>query len=112
MRYVILALLILLAAQPAQASFCSTDMGMGDTTPVMDHAMPQTPDTNCCDHEDQDSSQSCDPLAYCGAVPAGAAVLAAGLDFVPVLIAARLPSFNNGPLIPSFDSPLYRPPIS
>ncbi len=117
MKHVILALLILFAAQPVQASFCSMDMNMGDMDMSMDHVMQQTmdgdgSDSDCCDHDDTDTSHSCDSPAHCGAAPAGAAVLDAGFDAGTVLIAGRLPSFKNGPLSPSFDSPLYRPPIS
>ena len=117
MKHVILALLILFAAQPVQASFCSTDMNMGDMDMSMDHIMQQatdapSPDSDCCDHDDTDTSHSCDSPAHCGAAPAGAAVLDAGFDAGTVLIAGRLPSFKNGPLTPSFNSPPYRPPIS
>lgn len=112
MKHVILALLILIAVQPVQASLCAMDMHMGDMNAVMDHAMQPAPDADCCDHNGPDSSRSCNSLSYCGTAPAGAAVLTAGLDFVTTYMVGRLPSFNNGALTPSFDSPLYRPPIS
>jgi hypothetical protein len=117
MKQVILAILIVIAAQPVQASLCSMDMGMGDMNMGMNHVMPQapdapSPDADCCDHDGKDTSQSCDSPAHCGAAPAGAAVLDAGFDAGTVLPAGRLPSFKNGPLTPSFDSPPYRPPIS
>jgi len=105
MKHVILALLILFAAQPVQASFCSMDMNMGDMDMSMD-------DSDCCNHEQPDSSDSCDPKMHCGAAPAGVAVLDAGLDSRAVPLSGLLPSFKNRPLSPSFDSPLYRPPIS
>ncbi len=69
-------------------------------------------DSDCCDHEQPGSSDSCDPLMHCGAAPAGVAVLDAGLDSRAVPVSGLLPSFKNRPLSPSFDSPLYRPPIS
>jgi hypothetical protein len=115
-KQVILAILIVIAAQPLQASVCSMDMemnmGMG-----MDHGMKHapdapSPDADCCDHDDTNTPHSCDSAANCGAAPAGAAVFDDGFDAGTVLIAGRLPSFKNGPLTPSFDSPLYRPPIS
>jgi len=117
MKRVILALLIVIAAQPVQASLCSMDMDMSDTNMGMDHVMQQAPeapcsDADCCDHDDSDTSPSCDSPAHCGVAPAGVAVLDAGFDAGTVLIAGRLPSFITGPLTPSFDSPPYRPPIS
>ena len=117
MKQVILAILIVIAAQPVQASLCSMDMTMSDMNMAMDHVMQQAPelpchDADCCDHDDSDTSHSCDSPVHCGAAPAGAAVLDAGFDAGTVLIAGRLPSFKNGPLTPSFNSPPYRPPIS
>ena len=116
-KQLILAILIVIAAQPLQASVCSMDMAMGDMNMGMDHAMQHapdapSPDADCCDHDDTNTPHPCDSAAQCGAAPAGAAVLDAGFDAGTVLIAGRLPSFKNGPLTPSFDSPPYRPPIS
>jgi hypothetical protein len=117
MKHVILALLILFAAQPVQASLCSMDMNMGDMDMGMNHVMQQTTDvdgsdSDCCNHEQPGSSGSCDPKMHCGAAPAGVAVLDASLDSRAVPISGLLPLFKNRPLSPSFDSPLYRPPIS
>jgi hypothetical protein len=117
MKHVILALLILFAAQPVKASFCSMDMNMGDMDMGMDHVMQQESDapysgSDCCNHEQPGSTDSCDPQLHCGAAPAGVAVLDASLDSRAVPVNGLLPSFKNRPLSPSFDSPLYRPPIS
>lgn len=117
MKNVILALFVLFAAQPVQASFCTMDLYMGDMKSAMDHVMQPAaaapvPDVDCCEHEDTDTSRSCDSTAFCGATPASAAVLEAGLNSGTVLMVRRLPLFKNSPLTPSFDSPLYRPPIS
>ena len=117
MKHVTLALLFLFAAQPVQASFCSMIINMGDLNMGMDHVMQHAPnaaseDADCCGHDNRDTSQSCESPAQCGAAPAGAVVLDAGFDGRTVFIVGRLPSFKNGPLTPSFDSPPYRPPIS
>jgi hypothetical protein len=107
MKQVILAILIVIAAQPLQASFCAMDMGQD-----MQHAMDVGgSDMDCCSH-DQPGSSDCDPQMHCGAVPAGVAVLDAGLVFNTAPVSGHLPLFRNRPLSPSFDSPLYRPPIS
>ena len=117
MKNVILALFVLFAAQPVQASFCTMDLNMGNMNSAMDHVMQHAvdapvPDVDCCEHEDTDTSRSCDSTAFCGATPASAAVLEAGLKSGTVLMVRRLPLFKNSPLTPSFDSPPYRPPIS
>ena len=122
MKNVILALFVLFAAQPVQASFCTMElnmggMNMGNMNSAMDHVMQHAadapvPDVDCCEHEDTDTSRSCDSTAFCGATPASAAVLEAGLKSGTVLMVRRLPLFKNSPLTPSFDSPPYRPPIS
>lgn len=107
-KQLILALLIVIAAQPLQASLCTMDTGQS-----MHHAMDAGgSDADCCDHEQPDSSNSCDPLMHCGAAPAGVAVLDATFDSPTAPVSGLLPSFINGPLSPSFDPPLYRPPIS
>jgi len=107
MKQVILAILIVIAAQPLQASVCAMDMGQD-----MQHAMDVGgSDPDCCDH-DQPESSDCEPLMHCGAAPAGVAVLDAGIVFRAVPLIGQLPLFRTGPLSPSFDAPLYRPPIS
>ena len=117
MKNVILALLIVFAAQPVQASACAMGMNTGEMNSGMDHVMhhaPQAPqsDTDCCDQDETLTSQPCDPTAHCSATPAGAAALDASFIAGTVFINGSLPSFENGPLTPSFDSPPYRPPIS
>jgi hypothetical protein len=108
MKHVILALLIVIAAQPLQASFCSMDMGQ-----AAQHMMDtEGSGADCCNHEQPDSSDSCNPQMHCGAAPAGVAVLDAGIFSRAVPVSGLLPSFKNRPLSPSFDLPLYRPPIS
>lgn len=107
-KQVILAMLIVIAALPLQASACEMDMGQ-ITQQAMDIGSSHA---DCCDHEPPGSSDSCDPLLHCGAAPAGVAVLDAGLDSRTVPVTGHLPSFKNQPLSPSFDSTLYRPPIS
>jgi hypothetical protein len=107
-KQVILAILIVIAAQPLQASFCAMDMGQ-----TAQHLMDvDGSDSDCCNHDQPGSTDSCDPQIHCGAAPAGVAVLDAGLDSRAVPLSGLLPSFKNRPLSPSFDSPLYRPPIS
>ena len=110
MKHLILALLILIAAQPLQASSCGIDTGV-------DHSVHQAVDSDrsssdCCDHDEHEPVDFCDPLVHCGAVPAGLAVLCASLDPGAVPAIGRLPSFKSQPLFAHFDAPPFRPPIS
>jgi hypothetical protein len=108
MKQLILAILIVIAAQPLQASSCAMD-----TAQTVQHAMDTSgSDADCCDHEQPGSSDSCDPQMHCGAAPSGVAVIDAGIDSRAVPVNGLLPFFKNRPLSPSFDPPLYRPPIS
>jgi hypothetical protein len=112
MKHVILAIFILIAVQPVQASLCAMDMDMG-----MEHGAQHEMDTDgshpdCCDNDKQGPSGPCDPQMHCGAAPAGVAVLDLGPDSATVPVAGLLPSFRTKPLSPSFDSPPFRPPIS
>ena len=110
MKHVILAIFILIAVQPVQASLCAMDMGM-------DHGEQHEMDTesshpDCCDDDKQGPSGSCDPQIHCGAAPASVAVLDLCTDSASVPVAGQLPLFKNKQLSPSFDSPPFRPPIS
>jgi len=110
MKHVILAIFILIAVQPVQASLCAMDLDM-------DHGAQHEMDTDrshpdCCDNDKQDPTGSCDPQMHCGAAPASLAVLDVSADSATIPVAGHPPSFKNRPLSPSFDSPPFRPPIS
>ena len=114
MKHVILAIFILIAVQPVQASLCAMDMDMDMD---MDHGAQHEMETDrshpdCCDNDKQDPTGSCDPQLHCGAAPASAAMLDLGPDSATIPLAGQPPSFKNRPLSPSFDSPPFRPPIS
>jgi len=107
--------LILITAQPLQASFCETNA-------VVDggHMAQQAMDTgssnsDCCDQDRASPSDSCSPLAHCGAVFSEATLLNASSESGSVsmaLTAGHQPSFKSAPLSQRFVSPPFRPPIS
>jgi len=117
MKYVFLAIFVLLAAQPFQASFC--DMHGSQETSHSGHDMQDGPmmdddgmGMDCCDHDPSTQSDNCDSMSDCGACTS--AVLA--LTPASVIAFFNIDSHQyfsntNGP-INSFSAPPFRPPIS
>jgi len=118
MKFIFLAIFVLLAAQPLQASSCDMSNGQGtdhsqhgsmnDT--AMDHENMQ--DMDCCDQDSADMGDGCGAMTHCGSCPAGVAVIH------PAIFGANFDSnqqqfFSKGNEPPSrFDSPPLRPPIA
>ena len=72
MKYVFLAIFVLIASQPVQVSSC--DMHESEQTSQhgshdMDHGDGQGMD--CCDHDPSVPSDTCDSVFHCGACPTG-----------------------------------------
>ena len=116
MKFVLLAIFVLFAAQPLQASPCDMcdgqssghsqhgDMLDGD----MDHG---DMDMDCCDHDPTDSSDGCGSMSHCGACTAGLTAISPS---------AYRAFFNSGSLqfpmvtnksLSRYSSPPFRPPI-
>jgi hypothetical protein len=113
MKYVLLAIFVLLAAQPTFAARC--DMHAPQPTSHhgsngMDHGQGQPMD--CCDHEPSMPAGQCDSLFHCGACPASV------LGFDSVVVSAifkthtRLFAADTGEPLSNFNPPPYKPPIS
>ena len=117
MKYVLLAIFVLLAAQPTYAARCdmhatqqTSQHGSHDMDHGMDHGQGQPMD--CCDNEPSMPAGHCDSLFHCGACPAG--VLS--FDTLAVSTAfktnARLIVPDTGEPLSNFNPPPYKPPIS
>jgi len=121
MKYVLLAIFVLSAAQPLQASYCDMCDGQDNGHKQhenmhegpMDHEMQ---DMDCCDHEPaddpSDSDNGCNSMSHCGTCAAG---------LVAVSPSASNPVFTpNSQQIPLeadehlniSSSPPFRPPIA
>lgn len=117
MKYVLLSIFILFAAQPSQA-VCHMDDGQ--EAPHSQHgAMSDGPmnhgedgGMDCCDDEPANKQDGCDMMSHCGAAPVG---------FMAISPATFPATYNSGPLrfllataAPpnTFISPPFRPPIS
>lgn len=113
MKYVFLAIFVLIAAQPSHAAPC--DMHAAQQTSHhgshdMGHDRGQPGD--CCDHEPSMPAGHCDSLFHCGACPAG--VMAIGVLTINTVFATnvRLQVPDTGEPSSSFNPPPYKPPIS
>lgn len=117
MKYVLLAIFVLFAATPVQASPCDMCDDQNDTmsghsmhedSMSDDHEQPM----DCCDHNPTESDGSCDAMSHCGASTAGAvAIIVAPINAFFSPGSQQVLQADKGPLS-QFSSPPFRPPIS
>ena len=109
MKYIFLAIFVLFAAQPFQASSC--DMHDAQGISHTQHGDMQA-DMDCCDHDPSDSSDNCDSMSHCGAGSAGFATM----DSSPVNVVFAAPLHQkfaySSQALSKFNSPPFRPPIA
>ena len=118
MKYVLLAIFVLLAAQPLRASLCDMcdaqettqgahgDMDHGD----MDHGNMQ--DMDCCDQDPAGSHDSCDSMSHCGACTASVVVLNADMAISIFTVVSHQFLSDAGEPLYRIKSPPFRPPIA
>lgn len=113
MKYLFLAMFVLLAAQPVQVSMCQ----MHDTQQMahsgshnMGHDGEQ--DMDCCDLEPAMPTHQCDSMFHCGACPAG--VLAFGSLAINTTFQTSAHRYlpDTGAPLSNFKPPPYKPPIA
>ena len=118
MKYVLLAIFVLFAAQPLRASLCDMCDAQGTTQGAhgdMDHGNMNhgdMQDMDCCDQGSADSHDSCDPLSHCGACTASVVVLNADMAIPVYTAASRQYLSDTGEPLYQFKSPPFRPPIA
>lgn len=118
MKYVLLAIFVLLAGQPLQASSCDMDHGQGTNQSQHGsmHEGPMDDDAgskmDCCDQDSEETSDDCSSMSHCGACGAGLAVVSPSA-FNTIFISGSQQYFSAGnePSSISF-SPPFRPPIA
>ena len=113
MKYVLLAIFVLFAAQPLQASPC--DMFDGQNTGHSQHGDMHDgdmQDMDCCDHEPADTGDSCGSMSHCGACTAG--VMAINPSVVNAIFSTNSRQYlhDTGEPLNRFNSPPFRPPIA
>lgn len=117
MKYVFLAIFVLLAAQPFQASFCDMQEPQESSHGGHDMQHGSMADADgmgmdCCDHDPSTPSDSCDSMSQCGACVSAVLAINPSTFVTFFNVDSRLYfSDTNGPLH-IFSSPPYRPPIS
>ena len=117
MKYLFLAIFVLLAAQPFQASYC--DMQQPQETSHDGHDMQHGSMANadetgmdCCDHDPSTPSDSCDSMSQCGACVIAVFAINPSTVITIFNIDSRLYSADINEPLSSFSSPPFRPPIS
>jgi len=117
MKYVLLAIFVLFAAQPLQASAC--DMHDAQDTSHSQHGkMHDNPmddggqDMDCCDDDPASPDKGCDSMSHCGACTAGVVALNPS-TFNPIFdLNLQQCLLTTGEPLSRFGPPPLRPPIT
>ena len=113
MKYVFLAIFVLIATQPTQVMSC--DMHDSQQTSNsgahnMDHG--DMPDMDCCDHDPSVPSDNCDSTSHCSPCTAGVMALTSYTVSTIFKASSRLYLSDTGEPSSRFKSPPYKPPIA
>jgi len=113
MKYVLLAIFVLFAAQPLQASHCDMDDGQNtghsQHDDMSDHDMD---DMDCCDHDPADTGDGCDSMSRCSTFTIAVAAISPSVVNVIFNTNSRQYSPDTDEPSSRFYSPPYRPPIA
>ena len=118
MKFILLAIFVLFAAQPLQASSCDMcddqETGHSQHSTMHDGSMEHEnmQDMDCCDHDPGTPDNGCSSMSHCGACVAGLGVVSSSTPGT---------SFNSNPhqplpttegILSRSGSPPFRPPIA
>ena len=113
MKYVLLAIFVLFATQPLQASPCDMcdgqNLGHSQHGDMPDHDMG---DMDCCDHDPAGTDDGCGSMSHCGACTAGVMVISPTVANPIFSSDSRQYSPDTGEPLSRFNSPPFRPPIA
>lgn len=116
MKYIFLAIFVLLAAQPMPVSSCdmhdsqqASHSGSSDMNHDMDQDMDQNMD--CCDHEPSTPVDPCGSMSHCAACPSGVMAISSILVSEVFKTHARVYQPDTGELLSITNPPLFKPPI-
>jgi hypothetical protein len=111
-KYVLLAIFVLFAAQPLQAAPCDMHDTQGTThNQHGDMQENSDMDMDCCDHDPSAPADNCDSQFHCGASTA-AVTINSGTVNVNFSPGSRHFLPGSGEPISAFSSPPFRPPIA
>jgi hypothetical protein len=113
MKYVVLAIFVLIASQPLQVSSCEMNNAQQTSqhgSHDMDHDDGSSMD--CCDHDPSVPSDNCDSQSHCGAYPTSVMAISALTINVIFKSNTRLFLPDTGEPQSSFNPPPFKPPIA
>ena len=112
MKYVFLAIFVLLATQPMQVSSCDMHESQ-QTSQHGSHDMGQDDgqSMDCCDHDPSVPSDNCDSMSHCGACPTGVMAFSAIAINTIFKSNTRLYLPDTGEPLSNFQPPPFKPPI-
>ena len=113
---VAMILVLAISAQPLQAGFCDMDMEKNqETSHHMDHSGMDHSDHEgykCCDSDESDSSTGCDSNMNCGPCFVSVSMISNLTKFSAEYTHQYTPRLSSGVVLPSHNTPPFRPPIS
>ena len=113
MKYVFLAIFVLIASQPMQLASCDMHESQ-QTSQHGSHDMNHDGGLgmDCCDHDPSVPSDGCDSLSHCGASSTGVMAFNAFTVNVIFKTNTRLYLPDTGEPTSSFNPPPFKPPIA
>ena len=118
MKFVFLAIFVLIAAQPVQVSACDMHQSQGishgghSEMPGNDMNDAERAAMDCCDHDPSVPSDECDSMSHCGACTAGVVSIDSSTANLIFSVGCRqYAAYSNAPLS-NYSSPPFRPPIT
>jgi hypothetical protein len=114
MNFLATLLVLMIAAQPAQAGFCDMEpSGNVSAHAGMQHDQdPGSTAHDCCSPADFDEDQGCTDMVPCGFCGSGVLAVAFVAHFDTPLLWADQNALGHGCILPSHTSVPFRPPIS
>ena len=112
MKYIFLAIFVLLATQPVQVTSCSmhdAQQSAQHGSHDMDHGGGQNMD--CCDHDPGMPSDQCNPIFHCGAHSLGFMAFDAFTPSVLFIPDERPDLPATGEPLSNYIPPPFKPPI-
>jgi len=111
MKLLALILALTITVPPLQAGPC--DMGMNKGQEVSHHqADPGHGEHRCCDSQDSESNSECDSAMQCGWCSVHAPALPVLIRVSPAWVEHPSPEPVLGIILPSHNTPPFRPPIA
>jgi hypothetical protein len=113
MKYVLLAMFVLSAAQPLTALSCDMHASQGinhDQHGTMQDSDMQ--DMDCCDHDPIDQDDGCDPFSQCRVGTSASAAISPSIINIILNPGSLKLLYRDYEPLNNFSSPPFRPPIT